>query len=74
MIYLYNRLKKEKEEMFKRRVMGEKTLSKYEKEQIRKRNQIIRDEFDLTHLGNYKMVFPELDDPDKARKFDSYLE
>jgi hypothetical protein len=31
-------LKKEKEEMFKRRVMGEKSMAKNEREAIRKKN------------------------------------
>jgi hypothetical protein len=38
--------------------MGEKGPNKFEKEQIRKNNQQIRDEFDQSHLGNYKLVYP----------------
>jgi hypothetical protein len=43
--------------------MGEKGPNKFEKEQIRKRNQQARDDFDLSHLGNYKLVYPVLDNP-----------
>lgn len=56
-------MKKEKEETFKRRVMGEKSMGKNERETLRKRNQAARDEFDLSHLGDYKMVYPILDNP-----------
>jgi hypothetical protein len=45
------RLKKDKEEAFKRRVMGEKNANKFEKENTRKKNQAVRDEFDRAHLG-----------------------
>jgi hypothetical protein len=38
--------------------MGEKGFSKVEKDQTRKRNQQIRDEFDMSNLGNYKLVYP----------------
>ena len=27
---------------------------------MRKRNQQMRDEFDLSHLGNYRLVYPVL--------------
>jgi hypothetical protein len=40
--------------------MGEKGPNKFEKEQMRKRNQQTRDEFDLSHLGNYRLVYPVL--------------
>lgn len=30
---------------------------------LRKKNQIIRDEFDLQHLGDYKLVYPIKNDP-----------
>ena len=30
----------------------------------------MRDEFDLNHLGNFKMVYPVLDNPEKAKRFD----
>jgi mRNA-degrading endonuclease RelE of RelBE toxin-antitoxin system len=56
-------LKKEKEEAFKRRVMGEKNTNKFEKENIRKKNQTERDEFDRAHLGQFKVVYPVLDNP-----------
>jgi hypothetical protein len=42
--------------------MGDKGPSKFEKEQIKKRNQTLRDEFDSNHLGNYKLVYPVLGD------------
>jgi len=57
------RLKKEKEEEFKKRVMGEKGLNKYEKDQLRTKIQNARDQFDMANLGNYKLVYPVLDDP-----------
>ena len=68
------RLKKEKSEGFNRRVMGEKKPDKYEREQIRRRNQQQRDDFDFSHLGNYKVTYPVLDNPDKAKKFEMFLE
>jgi hypothetical protein len=40
--------------------MGEKGPNKFEKEQMRKRNQQMRDDFDLSHLGNYRLVYPVL--------------
>ena len=43
--------------------MGEKGPNKFEREQIRKRNQQMRDEFDFSHLGNYKLVYPVLNNP-----------
>lgn len=43
--------------------MGEKGPNKFEKEQIRKRNQQMRDEFDFSHLGNYRLVYPVLNNP-----------
>lgn len=67
-------IKKEKAEIFSKRVMGEKGISKYERDQIRKKNQLARDEFDLAHLGNYKLVYPVLNNPVKAKKFDHYLD
>jgi hypothetical protein len=57
------RLKKDKADVFNKRVMGEKALGKFEKEAQRKKNQEARDKFDLEHLGNYKMVYPILNDP-----------
>jgi hypothetical protein len=56
-------LKKEKAENFNRRQMGEKGPNKFEKEQIRKRNQAVRDEYDFSHLGNYKLVYPVQNNP-----------
>ena len=43
--------------------MGEKGPTKQEKELIRKKKQAERDEFDLSHLGNYKLVYPILNNP-----------
>ena len=43
--------------------MGEKGISKYEKELIKKRKQAERDQFDMSHLGNFRLVYPALDDP-----------
>lgn len=64
--------------------MGEKGPTKQEKEQIRKKNQQARDEYDFSHLGNYKLVYPVMNNPvrllvldkvqEKAAKFDMYLE
>ena len=51
-------MKKDKEQDFKKRVLGEKSLSKCQKEHIRMRLQRERDEFDLSNLGNFKMVYP----------------
>eukprot|EP00347_Sterkiella_histriomuscorum_P017972 403347271 len=67
-------LKKEKAEQFNRRVLGEKGLDKFQKEQLRKQNQKERDEFDLDNLGQFKQVYPVLEDPQKAAKFDQFLE
>ena len=50
--------------------MGEKGINKYEKEQVRRRNQLIRDEYDMNHLGNYRLVYPVQGNPVKARKFE----
>jgi hypothetical protein len=43
--------------------MGEKGPNKFEREQIRKRNQQARDEYDWSHIGNYKLVYPVLNNP-----------
>jgi hypothetical protein len=40
--------------------MGEKGPSKIEREGIRRQKQGERDEFDLSHLGGYKLVYPVL--------------
>ncbi len=66
--------KKEKAESFNKRVMGEKGPNKFEKDLIRRQKQAERDKFDLEHLGGYKMVYPVQGDPEKAKKFDMYLE
>ena len=58
-------MKKEKDELFKRRVMGDKSITKEQREVIRKKNQAIRDEFDMQHLGDYKLVFPIKNDSAK---------
>lgn len=47
--------------------MGEKTSNKFEKEAIRKKNQIARDEFDRAHLGQFKVAYPVLNDPVRNR-------
>ncbi|CDW79462.1 tubulin-tyrosine ligase family protein [Stylonychia lemnae] len=62
-------LKKEKAENFNRRQMGEKGPSKIEKDLIRKKKQAERDQFDMNHLGNYKLVYPV-----KAQKFEQYMD
>ncbi len=56
-------MKKDKAEVFNKRVMGEKVMGKFEKEALRKKNQEARDKFGLEHLGNYKQVYPILNDP-----------
>ena len=56
-------MKKDKEDQFKRRVLGEKSATKHEKEIIRKKNQAMRDEFDMANLGDYKLVYPIKNDP-----------
>jgi hypothetical protein len=43
--------------------MGEKGPNKYEREQLRKRKQAERDQYDMSHLGNFKLVYPVLDNP-----------
>jgi len=43
--------------------MGEKGPNKFEKEQIRRLKQQARDEFDMANLGNYKLVYPVLNNP-----------
>jgi hypothetical protein len=43
--------------------MGEKTYTKQDKEIMRKRNQQIRDEYDMQNLGDYKLVYPVKNDP-----------
>ena len=68
------RLKKEKSEQFAKRQMGEKGLTKQEKEALRKKKQQLRDEFDLANSGNYKLAYPVLNNPEKAKRFDGYLE
>lgn len=54
--------------------MGEKGPNKFEKEQMRRKNQQLRDEFDFSHMGNYRLVYPVLNNPEKAAKFDMYVE
>jgi hypothetical protein len=56
-------MKKDKDELFKKRVMGDKGVTKEMKEAMRKKNQTLRDEFDMQHLGDYKLVFPIKNDP-----------
>ena len=56
-------MKKDKDEEFRRRVLGEKTLSKFQKEQLKQKMMAQRDEFDLNNCGNYRMVFPIRNDP-----------
>ena len=34
----------------------------------------MRDEFDLNHLGNFKLVYPVIENPEKAKRFDQYLD
>lgn len=34
----------------------------------------MRDEFDFSHMGNYRLVYPVLNNPEKAAKFDMYVE
>lgn len=58
-------MKREKDELFKRRVMGDKNISKEQREALRKKNQTFRDEFDMQHLGDYKLVFPVKNDNGK---------
>jgi hypothetical protein len=53
-----NQMKREKDELFKRRVMSDKNVSKEQREALRKKNQTIRDEFDMQHLGDYKLMTP----------------
>ena len=55
------RIKKEKEEDFKKRVLGQKGLTKLQKEKIRKQNLEERDKFDLENLGNFKRAYPIID-------------
>lgn len=43
--------------------MGDKAPSKVERENNRKKNQMIRDEFDMQNLGDYKLVYPVKNDP-----------
>ena len=43
--------------------MGEKTYTKQDKEIMRKRNQQVRDEYDMQNLGDYKLVYPVKNDP-----------
>jgi hypothetical protein len=62
-LILFIRLKKDKEEQFKKRAMGEKTYTKQDKEIMRKRNQQVRDEYDMQNLGDYKLVYPVKNDP-----------
>lgn len=68
------KLKKEKTENFNRRQMGEKGPNKIEKEMIRKKNQAARDEFDLANIGGYRLVYPVLNNIEKAQKFDSFID
>ena len=56
-------MKKEKDELFKRRVMGDKGMSKAEREQIRRRNQQLRDDWDMNNIGDYKLAYPARNDP-----------
>jgi tubulin polyglutamylase TTLL6/13 len=67
-------LKKEKEEMFKRRAMGDKAPNKADREQNRRRNQALRDEFDMANLGGYRLVYPVKGDAAKARLFESFID
>ena len=67
-------MKKDKDELFKRRVMGDKGITKEQKEAIRKKNQAIRDEFDLQHLGDYKLVYPIKNDPAKQKMYESFMD
>lgn len=43
--------------------MGEKSQSKVDREAVRKKNQAIRDEYDMATLGDYKLVYPVKNDP-----------
>jgi hypothetical protein len=45
--------------------MGDKGLTKDQREAARKKNQSLRDEFDMQHLGDYKLVFPIKNDNGK---------
>lgn len=68
------RLKREKEEQFKRRAMGEKLQSKVDREKNRQRNQLARDEYDMENLGGYRLVYPVRNDPVKAKLFESFMD
>ncbi len=56
-------MKRDREDMFKKRAMGDKSMAKGEREVIRKKNQVMRDEWDMSHLGDYKLVYPVKDNP-----------
>lgn len=58
-----DRYKKDKEESFKKRVLGEKSLTKYQREQMRAKLQKERDDWDFEHIGNFKLSYPVLNDP-----------
>ena len=67
-------MKREKDELFKRRVMGDKNISKEQREALRKKNQTIRDEFDMQHLGDYKLVFPVKNDNAKQKLYETFMD
>ena len=46
--------------------MGEKGPNKLEREALRREKQAQRDEYDMSHLGNYKLVYPVHKDPVRA--------
>jgi hypothetical protein len=54
--------------------MGDKAPSKQDREKNRAKNQVMRDEFDMAHLGNYRLVYPVKNDNAKAKLFEQFMD